>query len=177
MKQGIRIEITDPCTQQWSDLTKNEKGRFCSSCSKTVIDFSRMSDNELIAYFKNYTGNVCGYFNDSQLNKVLLPQKYKSTFASKLIASWVGLFLSLNSKAQTIDSTKTKCPLELRPITPLKPSALELDITKPTEKQEIPVNRELSRRLGGVCVLPDNKEKNALKSRYYTSIVDWLLGQ
>ncbi len=34
-------------------MSPNEQGRFCSSCAKTVIDFSIMTDAQLILYFEN----------------------------------------------------------------------------------------------------------------------------
>jgi hypothetical protein len=51
-------------------MTPVDKGRFCASCEKSVMDFTGMSDTQLIAFFKKpSTGSVCGRFFDDQLNR------------------------------------------------------------------------------------------------------------
>ena len=40
MENNIRIE--NPCHENWNLMSRNQKGRFCDSCNKTVIDFSKM---------------------------------------------------------------------------------------------------------------------------------------
>src|ERR1051326_6435672 len=58
-------------------MTRVEKGRFCSSCQKQVIDFSRMSDRDIASIFKKAsTGSVCGRFMGDQLNRDIdIPRK------------------------------------------------------------------------------------------------------
>lgn len=46
-----------------------EQGRFCLSCQKTVVDFSNMTDRQLLEYFSSYSGNTCGRFHKDQLNR------------------------------------------------------------------------------------------------------------
>ncbi len=65
----LNLSIPDPCNEDWSKMTQEEKGRFCSSCKKTVIDFTGMSDRELIAFFKKPSGSLCGRFNQEQLDR------------------------------------------------------------------------------------------------------------
>jgi len=57
-------------------MTSSEKGRFCKSCQKTVIDFTTMSDGELIKFFKGPVDKTCGRFQPDQLNRdLLLPRR------------------------------------------------------------------------------------------------------
>lgn len=49
------------------------KGRFCGSCAKTVIDFSLMSDREVLGYLATVPGKVCGRFTEDQLQRELMP--------------------------------------------------------------------------------------------------------
>ena len=42
--------IPSPCTESWDCMTSTKEGRFCQSCEKTVVDFTRMSDAELLAH-------------------------------------------------------------------------------------------------------------------------------
>jgi hypothetical protein len=51
-------------------MTPLEKGRFCGSCQKQVVDFSNMSDREIAMFFKKpSTGSVCGRFMGDQLDR------------------------------------------------------------------------------------------------------------
>lgn len=54
-------------------MTPNNKGRFCDNCSKTVIDFSAMSDTEIKNYLIAKKGEgVCGHFRTSQLQNITI---------------------------------------------------------------------------------------------------------
>jgi hypothetical protein len=57
-------------------MTPVEKGKFCSSCQKTVIDFSMMSDREIAAFLKKPATSTCGRFKADQLEReLLIPKK------------------------------------------------------------------------------------------------------
>lgn len=64
------ISIPRPCNEDWNKMTPNEKGAFCQVCSKTVVDFTQMTDDEVKNYFlKNSSAKTCGHFKKSQLEK------------------------------------------------------------------------------------------------------------
>jgi hypothetical protein len=67
-KKQIQLSIADPCTENWQKMTPNNEGKFCTSCQKTVVDFSTMSDAEVIRYFEHYKGATCGRFTEKQLS-------------------------------------------------------------------------------------------------------------
>lgn len=49
-------------------MTPNEKGAFCGVCSKTVVDFTVMSDEQVKNYFIDNAGQkTCGRFRNEQL--------------------------------------------------------------------------------------------------------------
>jgi hypothetical protein len=77
MSKKIQISIPKPCHENWENMDVAEKGRFCGSCEKQVIDFSSMSDRDIAQFFKKpSTGSVCGRFNDGQLNRDIdIPRK------------------------------------------------------------------------------------------------------
>jgi hypothetical protein len=77
MSKKLQLQIPTPCHENWDDMSPVKKGRFCSSCQKQVVDFSRMSDREVAMFFKKpSTGSVCGRFMEDQLNKdIEIPKK------------------------------------------------------------------------------------------------------
>lgn len=73
MNTYYTINIPEPCHEDWNAMTPSAKGRFCSSCEKTVIDFTKMSHEEIGSYLKNHlSSNVCGHFYKSQLDHVVI---------------------------------------------------------------------------------------------------------
>jgi len=52
-------------------MTPTEKGKFCSHCSKSVVDFSKFTDRELLDFFAKAKDKVCGRFNNYQLNRTI----------------------------------------------------------------------------------------------------------
>jgi hypothetical protein len=65
----MRIAIENPCHEDWQGMTPEAQGRFCAACEKTVIDFTRMSDAEILHYFSQpRTEKVCGRFRSEQLS-------------------------------------------------------------------------------------------------------------
>ncbi|MER3498462.1 MAG: hypothetical protein C4308_07410 [Chitinophagaceae bacterium] len=71
------MQIPTPCHEDWDKITPVEKGRFCGTCQKQVVDFSEMSDRQIAEFFKNHsTGSVCGRFMTDQLNRdIQIPRK------------------------------------------------------------------------------------------------------
>jgi Gram-negative bacterial TonB protein C-terminal len=50
-------------------MTPNEKGRFCSLCAKSVVDFTAMPRSEVESYLIENSGTkICGRFNNSQID-------------------------------------------------------------------------------------------------------------
>ncbi len=83
-------------------MQPEEKGRFCSSCSKTVVDFNLMSDGEVLSWLADAGGKTCGRFAADQLNRNLMhiPEK-KRNWWSAWNVMLIGLLLSSKAEAQT----------------------------------------------------------------------------
>jgi carboxypeptidase-like protein/type IX secretion system substrate protein len=82
MARKLQLQIPTPCHENWEKMTQTEKGRFCASCQKQVIDFSNKSDREIAMFFKkpivssSKGASVCGRFMDDQLNREIdIPKK------------------------------------------------------------------------------------------------------
>lgn len=56
-----RISIPEPCNENWNQMTPNEKGRFCDLCSKTVVDFTNKTEEQILSIIsKNTDSKICG---------------------------------------------------------------------------------------------------------------------
>ena len=73
MSTHYSISIPKPCHEDWSKMTPNEKGRFCKSCTKTVVDFTKMSPDAIQHYLHNNKDQgICGHIKQSQLDSINL---------------------------------------------------------------------------------------------------------
>lgn len=75
----LSISIPSPCHENWSNMTPREKGRFCSNCQKVVVDFTKMSNQEIVNHLTSEK-KVCGQFRSSQLNRSIQINPTKTTF-------------------------------------------------------------------------------------------------
>jgi hypothetical protein len=74
--QKIQLSIPEPCHQSWNQMTTAEQGRYCNACAKVVVDFSMMTDTEVLSYFtKRDPGKVCGRALPSQLDRTITRPK------------------------------------------------------------------------------------------------------
>jgi hypothetical protein len=102
------LKIDKPCDQDWSSMTRNDLGRYCSSCSKYVIDFSCLTDYELLQIIQNSTGKLCGRFDKKQIDRLIVqtntyssnPQLYK-ILAGLLLVSTADNLLAQGSISET----------------------------------------------------------------------------
>lgn len=91
MNEELRISIPKACHEKWSKMSPNKQGRFCSICKKNVFDFTKTSDLEIINTL-NENKNLCGRFNNSQLNRNLAVIKQKKYFWINTAASLITFF-------------------------------------------------------------------------------------
>ncbi|WP_433835009.1 hypothetical protein [Flavobacterium anhuiense] len=100
MERKHKITIPEPCHENWDQMTPNENGRFCMSCSKTVIDFTSMLPEEIQHYFiQNQNEKICGRFKQSQLDNITIqiPNRilYSQTNYHKMFL--LALFISMGT--------------------------------------------------------------------------------
>ncbi len=77
--KSLTVQIPKPCHERWADMLPNGQGRFCASCQKTVVDYTALSDHELILLLNKTTGTACGRFRNDQLNRpVFISNKDKT---------------------------------------------------------------------------------------------------
>src|SRR6218665_3103896 len=73
MEKRYKITLPEPCQEDWNKMTPTENGRFCMSCSKTVVDFTSMMCEEIQLFFaQNQNHKICGRFRKSQLDAITI---------------------------------------------------------------------------------------------------------
>jgi len=63
MKKTLELRIARPCEESWERMPPEGQGRFCAACSKTVVDLTGFSDQELLAFLGRAGKNTCGRFS------------------------------------------------------------------------------------------------------------------
>jgi hypothetical protein len=86
-------------------MTAADKGRFCASCRKEVIDFTSMGESELIAFFKKPKGSVCGRFRNDQLEKDIYIRPKRVPWVKYFFQIALPVFL-LSCKQRTLGVVK-----------------------------------------------------------------------
>ncbi len=79
MAEQLKISINQPCGENFNAFKTTKAGGFCQSCQKEVVDFTKMTDAEIVNYFKNSRNAPCGRFKTSQLKEYTLPTPPQSS--------------------------------------------------------------------------------------------------
>ncbi|MCP1301784.1 TonB-dependent receptor plug domain-containing protein [Chryseobacterium sp. S0630] len=103
----MKITIPKPCYENWNAMTPDEKGRFCAVCSKTVRDFRRAPDDEIIEVFAKASDEICGSFLTSQLNRDLHYSYINALFVKFAVGFMLttGGIVSVNAQQKTASDT------------------------------------------------------------------------
>ncbi|QIL76404.1 carboxypeptidase-like regulatory domain-containing protein [Hymenobacter sp. HDW8] len=73
MSHRPTITIPKPCHEGWTQMTPAAQGRHCAACDKVVVDFTRMTDAEVVQWLQHRpSGSTCGRFATQQLNRPLV---------------------------------------------------------------------------------------------------------
>jgi len=87
-------------------MSPSEKGRFCGSCQKQVVDFTNMTDGQVAAFFKKPSkGSVCGRFMEDQLERDFEIPRKRIPWIKYFFTVALPAFLVSRSVAQETKST------------------------------------------------------------------------
>lgn len=65
----MKLEIKEPCHEDWNKMKIGMISRHCASCDKSVMDFTKMHRAEIITYIlSNPNDNVCGRMTRDQFD-------------------------------------------------------------------------------------------------------------
>jgi len=102
--KSLKIDIPNPCSQNWEEMQPTHHGKMCSNCATTVVDFTTFSNDELTAWLGKVNGErVCGRFHYAQLEGYHREMSPKSSWHSLpikfLIASSLTFFFNPKANA------------------------------------------------------------------------------
>lgn len=148
---SYQIKIAEPCSEDWNQMTPTQKGAFCASCEKEVIDFTAMSNLELARKIseteKNkQQGGLCGRFRPTQLDTPL-PSLERNRWRQSAMAAGFTAVMGISGSLQAQEVT-TKVNTEIQPV--CNPEEPEF-VNPYTEAQEFQ-SEELQGVLGGMVV-------------------------
>jgi outer membrane protein OmpA-like peptidoglycan-associated protein len=110
----LRISIPKPCDENWDAMTQQGEGKFCSNCKKLVVDFSQMTNKELLGYFSVGKIVSCGRFHNSQLNANLIAEETKNIGWKKWYKHFAAV-LAIISMKYSEASTRKIAPTTIQP--------------------------------------------------------------
>jgi hypothetical protein len=115
MSKSVHIKVAEPCHENWNKMTPKEKGRHCGSCQKIVVDFTVMSDKELLDHISKAAGQYgCGRFSGDQLNRDIKTTEKKRRFTWAYVWNFLlATFLVTESYAQKQPVTSKKPNVQL----------------------------------------------------------------
>jgi len=111
MNNNIKqIVIKNSCHESWNKMTAVFDGKYCESCKKNVIDFTGMTNCEIVNYL-NTNKNVCGRFIDNQFDNLnqnlIVSQKRVSFFKNyKFAALFAGILTLTKAEAKPKEPAK-----------------------------------------------------------------------
>jgi hypothetical protein len=87
-----KLSIPQPCQQNWDHMAPVNQGRHCGACSQVIVDFSALSNQELITVLQTQKPH-CGRFNEDQMGTLFYigeqkreRKKYWSSIAAAIVA-------------------------------------------------------------------------------------------
>ena len=162
----MKIVIDNPCHENWDAMSPNEKGAFCLSCQKTVIDFSVKTVDEIKNFFVKLpeTEAVCGRFKEEQLEEISFEHFFKQFrgwkfFQKAAVISFFIFGFSLFGCAQSNHNDRNfmmKGEVAVMPHDTAKPKVVRKDSIKAIT----PINIEHT--MGGPRYIPDDQMKDNL---------------
>ncbi|WP_161964150.1 carboxypeptidase-like regulatory domain-containing protein [Chitinophaga flava] len=72
---SLKISVPQPCAQSWDSMSPEGAGRFCGNCNKVVVDFTGLSDSQIVEILSDTSSRYCGRFNTTQLDRMLVAEK------------------------------------------------------------------------------------------------------
>ncbi len=83
------LSIPTPCAQPWAAMRPTADGRHCGACQTEVVDFTRLSEAEILAYLARRGGRpVCVLANASQVGSAPATRWRQWLLAGLALLGW-----------------------------------------------------------------------------------------
>lgn len=148
----IEITIPKPCHESWTKMTPSEQGRFCDQCAKEVIDFSQLSDAELIDQLQK-TPKGCGRFTPAQIQRTYAVHNKNQHWKRATTLLFPILLSSSSLLAQTVNK-----PIKTQVVSSEKRTSKPAQKVRPTRYIQGVVMDLNQETLIGVTVIIENTE-------------------
>jgi len=95
------IEVKNACSENWNEMTGNEKVRFCGHCSHSVNNISELTRKQAMRLVRESNGRICVRYVKSPVdNKPLFAGKlYQISRRAGIAAGVLGASLALSTLA------------------------------------------------------------------------------
>lgn len=93
------IRVASPCTQDWNEMSGNDKVRFCEHCALEVNNLSAMKRKEAMRLVRESEGRICvRYVKNPETNAPVFAEKlYQITRRAAVAAGVLGASLTLST--------------------------------------------------------------------------------
>lgn len=122
---NLILKIDRPCEEPLDQMKTIPDGKFCNSCSKKVLDLSKLNESDIRKIIQENEGQkICGILFDNQLNKPIegkvayhqIPVKRRASFTKitaglALTASFIHSYPAQTIKNNTPGISITETPL------------------------------------------------------------------
>lgn len=122
-RHSIVVTVALPYPEAWSQMTPTAQGRHCAAGAQEVVDFTRYTDAELLAWFRQPArGATCGRFRLDQLARPLrhqLPRRRGWLAVLGAFGLWLGVALPTLARQLPLPLLARPVVLQ-RPVTPFR---------------------------------------------------------
>ena len=144
----MNIKIDNPCNENWNEMTLDAQGRFCNQCAKSVIDFTKLTDKEVISLLSKSKEEMCGRLTSTQLKTpyIHFPEPKESRIPYSKIAANVFLVASaLSAQSCTTPENGTGTEIHRSVNDTIHEKLGKVEISKvSTEAREVIMHSEIS---------------------------------
>ena len=92
------FKISEPCHENWDDMTPTQQGRHCASCEKQVVDFTKMTEHQsekLLREAAEKSGDcqtgICGRVHADATGALQLGKKRRHRLLTDSMAAMLAL--------------------------------------------------------------------------------------
>ena len=65
----MKVNIPNPCSEKYDNMSPTEQGRMCKVCNTEVVDFTNWKTKDIIEYIQKSNKKVCGKLKSPNLNE------------------------------------------------------------------------------------------------------------